>query len=700
MNEVLERKKFNSRVQGEGETFDDFLTCLRDLSRSCNFCSSCNVSLIRDRIVIGLRSTETVHKLCAIPNLSLPAAISLCRCQEAAYRDATEIRGPDVSVARIYSPGSEAGDQDGSAPATCRVCGPRAVRGQQPPHLDPQGSASRPPRRPAEPATTESTCRNCGYVHRRANDCPARGRECRNCGKIGHFAAVCRSRQAERTYARHDQAEPQWPTTSAIIASTTAGGAPRILVDLQVGDRVTKVNALPDTGADLSVGGISLLEKLGLTKNSISQPSHHPQAANGVVLRSVGVLRAVITLGDARIDEEVHILRGVSGLLISWDATKRLRLVLADYPRQIAAERQSGSTDGGSAEVAPNTRAATGRPRGHAVHSLGAGAEGRPADLRRDQRRPAAARPDDTERGQQTTLPGQRLPQPSEYNASSQPSEHNASSHLVLEFERVFDGHIRTMPGEEFTIHLVQDSRPFCVTAPRRIPLSLREPLKAELERLETEGVIRRVAAPTEWCAPIVVAPKKGGAGVRLCVDLSQLNKYVRRELYQSPTPIEEVASIHASKAQWFTVFDALKGYHQCPLAEESQPLTTFITPFGRFAFLRAPYGITSIAEHYNRRMDEAFEGMTGFRKVVDDVIIFSRTREEHIQHVRKFLTRCQEKGISLNVSKLQLAQQTVKFAGFVVSGNGYRPDPDLITALSKFPTPGSLTEFRSFFSG
>ena len=169
-------------------------------------------------------------------------------------------------------------------------------------------------------------------------------------------------------------------------------------------------------------------------------------------------------------------------------------------------------------------------------------------------------------------------------------------------------------------------------------------------------------------------------------------------ERYQSPTPIEEVASIRSSEARWFTVFDALKGYHQCPLAEDSRPLTTFITPFGRFAFLRAPYGVTSISEHYNRRMDEAFEGLTGFRKVVDDVIIFSRTRLEHLQHVRQFLQRCQDRGVSLNASKLQLAQQTVKFAGFIVSGDGYRPDPQLTEALSQFPTPSNLTEVRSFF--
>ena len=145
-------------------------------------------------------------------------------------------------------------------------------------------------------------------------------------------------------------------------------------------------------------------------------------------------------------------------------------------------------------------------------------------------------------------------------------------------------------------------------------------------------------------------------------------------------------------------MFDALKGYHQCPLATEIQLLATFTTPFGRFAFLRAPYGVTSIAEHYNRRMDEAFEGLVGFRKVVDDVIIFSRTREEHVQHVLQFLARCQEKGISLNADKLQLAQQQVKFAGFIVSGEGYRPDPQLTKALSEFPAPRNLTEVRSFF--
>ena len=89
-------------------------------------------------------------------------------------------------------------------------------------------------------------------------------------------------------------------------------------------------------------------------------------------------------------------------------------------------------------------------------------------------------------------------------------------------------------------------------------------------------------------------------------------------ERYQSPTPAEAVADIVASEAQVFTVLDAKKGYHQCLMDEQSQLLTTFLTPFGRFKYKRAPYGLSSIAEHYNRRMAEAFEGLSGFRRVVD----------------------------------------------------------------------------------
>ena len=168
------------------------------------------------------------------------------------------------------------------------------------------------------------------------------------------------------------------------------------------------------------------------------------------------------------------------------------------------------------------------------------------------------------------------------------------------------------------------------VFTPLEQSLSYRDKLQKELQLLQSQGIIEPVTEPTEWCAPIVVAPKKDSDQIRMCVDLSRLNRYVKRERYQSPTLAEAVADIAAENAKVFTKLDALKGYHQCLLDEESQKLTTFITPFGRFKYLRAPFGISSIAEHYNRRMDEAFAGLSGYRHIVDDAVIYDSNERDH----------------------------------------------------------------------
>ena len=80
--------------------------------------------------------------------------------------------------------------------------------------------------------------------------------------------------------------------------------------------------------------------------------------------------------------------------------------------------------------------------------------------------------------------------------------------------------------------------------------------MQAELEKLESQGIIAPVTEPTEWCAPIVVAPKKDSEEIQMCVNLSDLNKYVKREWYFSPTPAEAVADIAANNAVIFTKID------------------------------------------------------------------------------------------------------------------------------------------------
>ena len=142
-------------------------------------------------------------------------------------------------------------------------------------------------------------------------------------------------------------------------------------------------------------------------------------------------------------------------------------------------------------------------------------------------------------------------------------------------------------------------------------------------------------------------------------------------------------------------MFDALKGYHQCPLEETSQLLTTFITPFGRYKLLGAPFGICSISEHYNRGMDEAFSGLKNYHKIVDDVLIFDCDFDSHITRVRQFFKRCEEQQISLR-EKFKFARTSVNFAG--ISLAGYKLDASLIKGISDFPTLQNITDLRSFF--
>jgi len=138
------------------------------------------------------------------------------------------------------------------------------------------------------------------------------------------------------------------------------------------------------------------------------------------------------------------------------------------------------------------------------------------------------------------------------------------------EFPAVFNGQVRVMEGEQFHITLAEDAVPFCVKTPQTVPFVYRNKLKAEMDLLQQQGIMEPVTEATQLCVPIVVTPKEGTDKIRMCVDLSKLNCFVLRERYQSSTPTETIADIAANEASYFTIIDATKGYHQCPLAKDS----------------------------------------------------------------------------------------------------------------------------------
>jgi hypothetical protein len=170
----------------------------------------------------------------------------------------------------------------------------------------------------------------------------------------------------------------------------------------------------------------------------------------------------------------------------------------------------------------------------------------------------------------------------------------------------------------EYSIKLKPDAQPYAVFAPRRVPVNLMQPLKAELEKLEREGVIQRVDEPTSWCAPIVVVPKRTSGTeapkIRLCVDLSRLNDSVEREKYSLPTIDQLLAGL--AGATVFSKLDCNSAFNQVMLSAESAKLTTFISPFGRWNFRRLPYGISSASELFQKKIHDVLQNLEGRRRL------------------------------------------------------------------------------------
>ena len=605
-NETVERRNFRQRIQQPGELFDDFLVSLRELVKTCNFCSdACMQKNLRDQIIEGLRDGDTVEALLQEADLTLDRTISKCQAQEAAKRQRATITDHHTE----------------SVSALQKTRDRRAITTQ--------ATALPPPLCPGCGATPHPG----GRYH-----CPAYNQTCRNCQKIGHYAKVCRGKPSRRHDPPHSLStlQTKQPTLSNIHHVACTDTAPLIDIKVSSLNGSTTFKVLPDSGADISAAGKDILLHLNEHTDNLLSSDIIPRAVNGTQMHPLGKLPVKLQLGDKEYTDDFHIYPSIQGALISWKACKQLKILPECYPQPITTANQPAITNLSSLSTvinAPPTK----------IQSL-------------------------------------------------------SSEYVQQIYPTVFDGQIRSMEGEEFSISLASDAKPFCVSTPRSIPFAYRDKLKAELDLLLDQQIIAPVTEVTEWCAPIVVTPKKNTEKIRMCVDLSHLNRYVKRERYQSPTPAEAIADIAASSAKVFTVLDAMKGYHQCPLEKNSQLLTTFITPHGRFKYLRAPYGISSISEHYDRRMAEAFSDLTGFRRIVDDIVIYDSDLQQHASHVMQFLQRCADKQIALNLDKCKFAQTEVTFAGFRLSAEGYRVDHSITDAISNFPTPTTRTDLRSFF--
>jgi hypothetical protein len=149
--------------------------------------------------------------------------------------------------------------------------------------------------------------------------------------------------------------------------------------------------------------------------------------------------------------------------------------------------------------------------------------------------------------------------------------------------------------------------------------------------------------------------------------------------------------------AKFFSTFDAANGYYQIPLSPASQHLTVFMTPWGRYKYLRAAMGPCSSSDEYNRRADLAFENVSNTVRVVDDLLRFDKSFPEHVEGVCVVLSAARKSGITFSLKKFQFARTQLQWVGFPIQPGGVSVDPEKLRAISDFPKPTNITELRSF---
>lgn len=599
-NETFERYIFNERNQDATESIDSYVTALRTLAKTCNFCDCLGDSLLRDRIVRGTKDSQTRKRLLQQSNLTLKKCIDICRSAEAASNHFKVMSGPEDHVHRVQTR------------PTHKQQTPRPKRGNQT-----GGHTSKVPQDLID-------CRFCTSRHiRKKEECPAWGKKCTKCGGRNHFAAKCeqrsrpnaRPRQHGKVYSVQQTAESSdseyvlgVEDTSEKVFSACAGK--EILAKMLLGEQ--EVQFQIDSGATVNVLPVKFAAGLELEAYNKTL-----KMWNSTVLIPLGKRRMSIrnpTNGKKYSIEFVVVQEDLLPLL-GKRVAEQMELITVNY-RNFAQVASISSKDTDSCEK------------------------------------------------------------------------------LLAEYTDVFDREIGTLPGK---VHLHVDETVTPVTsATGRIPVASRSQVKAELNRLQKLGVIAPIDVPTDWTSRMVVATKKSG-DLRICIDPKPLNCALKRERYQMPIMDEVLPEL--AKAKYFTKLDLSSGFWHVVLDYDSSILTTFQTGFGRFRWLRLPFGLNVSSEIFQKRLLQALEGLEGVICITDDIIVYGAgdnsedASRNHDRNLEEVLRRCRERGITLNREKAEVKKTEISFLGHLMSDVGLRPDPKKVEAITKLQTPSSVEE-------
>ena len=271
-------------------------------------------------------------------------------------------------------------------------------------------------------------------------------------------------------------------------------------------------------------------------------------------------------------------------------------------------------------------------------------------------------------------------------------SELSSPSQVFIDsYPDVFDG-IGCCLDRPYKISLSGDAIPTVIPA-RKVPESLKVPLRHELDRLQRLDIIKKVTEPTEWVNSIVLVTKTNG-DLRICLDPRNLNKYIMRPHYYLKTLDDVLPSLKESK--YFTTLDVRSGYWNIPLHQDCQHMTTFNTVYGRYCFQRLAFGLSSSQDIFQREMDQIFGEIPNVYCIADDILVATQTRSEHDKALRDVVNACRSSGIKLNGDKCNVLRDNVKLFGHILDKNGISADPSKVKAIKNLQAPSNKQEVMS----
>ena len=233
---------------------------------------------------------------------------------------------------------------------------------------------------------------------------------------------------------------------------------------------------------------------------------------------------------------------------------------------------------------------------------------------------------------------------------------------------------------------------------PRRMPFAVRQEVASQLKNMQRASVIQPSTSP--WASPVVMVKKKDGTH-RFCVDYRQLNEVTRADTYPLPR-IDDLLD-QLGQCKYFSTLDLAAGYWQIRVEASSREKTAFVTPQGLFEFLVMPFGLTNAPAVFQRLMQRVLAGLNpdagpDFVAVyIDDVLVFSRTLEEHLSHLQAVIERIQEAGLKLKPVKCSFAHSEVEYLGHLVTPEGLKTKQKLVEAITQFPQPTDVRGTRRF---